>query len=160
MFVITPQVTKVIRRDPFLIVHFNIPKSNRELVNDVFTDEYKILNFGTVKYQRVHPVADISICANNPEDRALYTHFTDEEYNQFTQYPAIFLYMKKDIYEKIDSMSTSEKIQYCSYLNHMTSSIVTMCTTGEYKLYRNLSSEFMHWMNVTPEDIGDLEGWR
>lgn len=68
--------------------------------------------------------------------------------------------MKKDIYEKIDSMSTSEKIQYCSYLNRMTSSIVAMCTTGEYKLYRTLSSEFMHWMNVTPEDIGDLEGWR
>ena len=160
MFVITPQVTKVIRRDPFLIVHFNVPKSNRELINDVFTDEYEILNFGTVKYQRVHPVADISICANKTEDRALYTHFTDEEYHQFTQYPAIFLYMKKDIYEEIDSMTTSEKIQYCSYLNRMTGSIVAMCTTGEYKLYRNLSSAFMYWMNVTPEDIGDLEGWR
>ena len=160
MFIITPQVTKVIRRDPFLIVHFNVPKSNRELINDVFTDEYEILNFGTVKYQRVHPVADISICANKTEDRALYTHFTDEEYHQFTQYPAIFLYMKKDIYEEIDSMSTSEKIQYCSYLNRMTGSIVKMCTIGEYKLYRELSSAFMHWMNVTPEDIGDLEGWR
>lgn len=160
MFIITPQVTKVIRRDPFLIVHFNVPKSNRELINDVFTDEYEILNFGTVKYQRVHPVADISICANKTEDRAWYTYFTDEEYHQFTQYPAIFLYMKKDIYEEIDSMSTSEKIQYCSYLNRMTGSIVEMCTTCEYKLYRELSSAFMHWMHVTPEDIGDLEGWR
>lgn len=160
MFIITPQVTKVIRRDPFLIVHFNVPKSNRELINDVFTDEYEILNFGTVKYQRIHPVADISICANKTEDRAWYTYFTDEEYHQFTQYPAIFLYMKKDIYEEIDSMSTSEKIQYCSYLNRMTGSIVEMRTTGEYKLYRELSSAFMHWMHVTPEDIGDLEGWR
>ena len=160
MFIITPQVTKVIRRDPFLIVHFNIPKSNRELINDVFTDEYEILNFGTVKYKRVHPVADISICANKPEDRALYAYFTDEEYNQYTQCPAIFLYMKKDIYEEVDSMSTCEKIQYCSYLNRMTSSIVEMCTIGEYKIYRTLSLEFMQWMNVSTDDVGKLEGWR
>ena len=69
MFVVTPQVTKVIRRDPFLLAYFNIPKSNRELVNDIFTDDYDIISFGTVKYQRVHPIVNIEICANETNTR-------------------------------------------------------------------------------------------
>lgn len=157
MFVVTPQVTKIIRRDPFLLAYFNIPKSNRELVNDIFTDEYDIISFGTVKYQRVHPVVNIEVCANETDTRKLYSFLTDEEYHQFVQLPAIFLYLKKDIYEEIDSMTTAEKIQYCSYLNKMIASIKEMRPLGEIKILRKMIVEFMLWLKVDPEDVHYFE---
>ena len=54
-------------------------------------------------------------------------------------------------------MTTTEKIQYCSYLNKMISSIKELRPLGEIKILRKMIEEFMLWLKVDPEDVHTFE---
>lgn len=155
MIVITPQVTKVIRRDPFIIVHFNIPRSDREIVNDLCSEDKDIISFGTVKYTRIRPLLNPFIYVGDIEDRKKFSFITDEEYNAAVQVPPAFLYLKKDIYDEVESMPTVEKIQYAAYLYNMINKIVLNagCSELDRYMYKGLYDQLLKFFDVKAEDV-------
>lgn len=155
MIVITPQVTKVIRRDPFIIVHFNIPRSDREIVNDLCSEDKDIVSFGTVKYTRIRPLVNPFIYVGGIEDRKKFSFITDEEYNSAVQVPPAFLYLKKDIYDEVDSMPTVEKIQYATYLYNTIYTVVLNvgCNEPDRYMYKGLYDQLLKFFDIKAEDV-------
>lgn len=155
MIVITPQVTKVIRRDPFIIVHFNIPRSDREIVNDLCSEDKDIVSFGTVKYTRIRPLFSPFIHVSNIEDRKKFSFITDEEYNANIQVPPAFLYLKKDIYDKVESMPAMEKIQYAAYLYNTITKIVFNAGYSNLNsaMYKSMYEQLLKFFDIKAEDV-------
>lgn len=129
MYVVTPQVSKIIRHDPFLWVEYNCPLACREIIDDLGGEKYDVISFGNKKYHRIMSEKNIEQDAvgkirshqylNNDGEilntLSGYTKFTPEE---SYQNPAGYFYIQNDIYDKLttDPSDRELQLQVCAYL--------------------------------------------
>ena len=183
MYVVTPQVSKIIRHDPFLWVEYNCPFACREIIADLGCEKFDIISFGNKKYHRIMTEKNIeqdtvgkirSHQYLNSDNEILntlsgYTKFTPEE---SYQNPGSYFYIQNDIYDKlINNPSDRElQLQLCAYLyefsqvynRHSPDMDVTSHTIASrmidivFKMYKFKPEEIQSFIEKSKTKIGQL----